>query len=84
LDLQYKDLFPSVLATWAPIQYACQNGLKYFDFMGAGRPDTDYGVREFKSKFGGKQVSYGRYLRINKPMLYQIGKSGIHLLKKLT
>ena len=83
LDGEYKDIYPSVLATWAPIEYAAKNGLKYFDFMGAGKPDEDYGVREFKSKFGGKLVNYGRFVRINKPVLYKIGKAGLKIMSRL-
>ncbi|MBK7939253.1 MAG: GNAT family N-acetyltransferase [Lewinellaceae bacterium] len=46
-----QGLHPSVLATWAPIEYGYQHGFDHFDFMGAGRPDQDYGVREFKARF---------------------------------
>jgi lipid II:glycine glycyltransferase (peptidoglycan interpeptide bridge formation enzyme) len=83
LDSKYDGVYPSVLATWAPIDYALKNRLHYFDFMGAGKPEADYGVREFKAKFGGKMVNYGRFERINNRLLYQFGKFGIGLLKKL-
>ena len=56
---------------------------EYFDFMGAGSPDSDYGVREFKSKFGGECVEYGRYIKINKPVLYHAGRIGLKVLGKL-
>ena len=79
-DIEYKNLYPSVLSTWAPIQYALNHNLQYFDFMGAGKPDKNYGVREFKSKFGGQLVDYGRYMRINKKFLYQLGKLGMKIL----
>lgn len=82
-DGREKGVYPSVLATYAPIEYALKNGLKYFDFMGAGRIDTDYGVREFKSKFGGELVEYGRYKCINKPLLYKVGELGLKILGKL-
>lgn len=80
LDSDFKDQSPSVMATWAPIEYAAKNGLKYFDFLGAGSADSEYGVREFKSKFGGNLVNYGRYIRVNKPVLYLIGKVGVKVL----
>ncbi len=80
LDGEYKNIYPSVLATWAPIQYALNNKLKYFDFFGAGEPDRDYGVREFKSKFGGELVEYGRFEKIHKPVYYIIGKVGLKIL----
>jgi lipid II:glycine glycyltransferase (peptidoglycan interpeptide bridge formation enzyme) len=83
LDGRYKGVYPSVLATWAPIDYALKNGLKYFDFMGAGKPDQDYSVREFKSKFGGKRVKYGRFERINNKPLYIAGRFGLKILGAL-
>ena len=83
LNKEYRNIYPGVLATWAPIEYAAKNGLRYFDFMGAGRPDEVYGVREFKSKFGGKLVNYGRFVCINKPILYGIGKAGLKLYQML-
>ncbi|MFZ1519717.1 MAG: peptidoglycan bridge formation glycyltransferase FemA/FemB family protein [Ignavibacteriaceae bacterium] len=76
-DKEHKHLYPGVLATWAPIEYAAKNGLKYFDFLGAGSADGDYGVREFKSKFGGELVQFGRFLRINNNLLYNFGKLGL-------
>jgi len=81
-DEKYKEIYPSVLATWAPIDYAANNGLEYLDFMGAGKPDEDYGVRKFKSQFGGELVNYGRFLKINKPVLYRLGKAGLKLYNK--
>lgn len=78
-----KNLYPSVLATWAGIEYAARNGFEYFDFMGAGKPDESYGVREFKSKFGGELVSYGRFLYVYKPLVYKLAKCYFNVLKKL-
>ncbi|MCK5059499.1 MAG: peptidoglycan bridge formation glycyltransferase FemA/FemB family protein, partial [Candidatus Aminicenantes bacterium] len=82
-DGQYNGIYPSVLATWAAIDYALKKGLRYFDFMGAGKPDQDYGVREFKSKFGGRLVNYGRFERINNKPLYLLGKLGLKVLGAL-
>ena len=81
-DGEWKSIFPSSLATYAGIRYAAENGCTRFDMMGAGKPDEAYGVRDFKARFGGKQVEHGRYLCIRKPLLYQIGKLGVKLLKK--
>lgn len=83
LDEEYKEQYPSVMATYAAIEYAKQNGIPLFDFMGAGVPNKPYGVRDFKMEFGGEQIEYGRYLYIYKPMLYNIGKWGVKLLKML-
>ena len=83
LDGEIKNVYPSVLATWAPIQYAIDNGLKYFDFLGAGKPEEEYGVREFKAKFGGQLVNLGRFVKVYKKQLYSVGKLGLKLIKKV-
>lgn len=83
LDTEYKEQYPSVMATWAAVEYANQNDIPLFDFMGAGQPDIKYGVREFKARFGGKLVEYGRFLKINNYFLYHIGKSSIKLMRSI-
>lgn len=82
LDGQFKNVFPSTVATWAAIEYAAKNGLSRFDMMGAGKPEEGYGVREFKSKFGGTLVEHGRFLAVLNPLLYAIGKKAVQILKK--
>ena len=81
LDEEYKEQYPSVMATYAAIEYAKQKGIPMFDFMGAGVPDKPYGVRDFKMEFGGEVAEYGRYLHIRKPLLYKIGEWGVKILK---
>lgn len=68
-----KHYYPSVMATWAGIKYAEENNYKCFDFMGAGKPGEDYGVRNFKGKFGGNLVQHGRFLHTNYPLRYKLG-----------
>jgi len=82
LDQEFKQsgIYPSVVATWAAIDFALKNHLSMFDFMGLGKPDVKYGVRDFKLKFGGKVVNYGRYIRINRPIIYGIAELGYNLL----
>ena len=82
IDGVEKNLYPSVLATYAGIEYAVKNGFDKFDFMGAGKPDEDYGVREFKSKFGGVLLEHGRFLYVYKPMLFYLGKYIVRKLKQ--
>ncbi|WP_347354224.1 lipid II:glycine glycyltransferase FemX [Acetoanaerobium noterae] len=81
LDGKFKNIFPSTLATWAAIEYAAANGYKYFDMMGAGKPDEGYGVRDFKAKFGGELVEHGRFMRVNQKLKYSIGKKAIAFIK---
>jgi len=74
MDKEYKYNYPSVLATWSAIDFGYRKGLSYFDFLGAGNPKEKYGVRYFKSKFGGETYNYGRFVRINYPIIFKLGK----------
>lgn len=82
LDEEYRELYPSVMATYAAIEYAKAKGLPLFDFMGAGKPDIPYGVRDFKMEFGGELVEHGRFLYVRKPILYEIGKFWVRISKR--
>jgi serine/alanine adding enzyme len=80
LDQQYKGVYPSVLATWAALNYAVKNNIPNFDFMGVGIPEREYGVRDFKARFGGKMVNYGRFARINNKAFYAVAELGYNFL----
>lgn len=75
-------VYPSVVATWAGIDFAMEQGCKVFDFMGAGKPGIHYGVRDFKLRFGGKLVEYGRFKFIFNSSLYEIGNKFITIVNK--
>ena len=81
LNAEYKDQYPSVMATYAGIQLAHQSGCKRYDMMGAGEPGVPYGVRDFKAEFGGQLVEHGRFLCVTKPLLYKIGTIAVKILK---
>jgi len=80
LDQQHKEVHPSVLATWAALDYAVNNHIPRFDFMGVGIPEREYGVRDFKARFGGKLVNYGRFARINNRVFYVVAETGYNIL----
>ena len=63
-----------VMATWAGLDFAAENGFGCFDFMGAGVPGRPYSVRDFKMRFGGTLYEYGRFLYIANPFLYRLGE----------
>ena len=76
LDQEYPSCYPSVVTTWAAMDYGQRNGLEYFDFMGMGKPDVPYGVRDFKLRFGGSRVNFGRYAKKNSKLLYRLAEVG--------
>lgn len=78
----YRKQYPSVMATYAAIEYACHHQIACFDMMGAGEPATPYGVRTFKARFGGREVEYGRFRSLLRPTLYRIGTLAVSCLHK--
>ena len=81
MDTEYRNQNPSVMATYAAMEYGNAHGLARFDFMGAGKPNEPYGVREFKARFGGDEVEYGRFLCVTKPLFYKFGVLAVKILK---
>jgi serine/alanine adding enzyme len=81
LDNDFKEQYPSIMATWAAMEYAFSNKIPLFDFMGAGKPNENYGVRDFKSRFGGDLVEFGRYRKINSQLLFKAGEFGLEMMK---
>jgi lipid II:glycine glycyltransferase (peptidoglycan interpeptide bridge formation enzyme) len=82
LDTQYPNNYPSVLVYWETIKRASALGYTTFDTMGAGIPGQAYGVRDFKLRFGSRLVEHGRFLSINKPLLYKLGTFAIMLISR--
>jgi len=72
----------AVLA-WANMKWGCENGYDVFDFGGAGDPNEEYGVREFKGRFRGQLVNYGRFVRVYAPVRYAVAVAGYGALRGL-
>ncbi len=82
-ELSKNNIYPSAYATWCAIQNGIEKGFDRFDFMGAGKPEEKYGVRDFKAKFGGQLVENGRFILINNYFLYHLGAKFINIKKSL-
>ncbi|NQT71756.1 MAG: peptidoglycan bridge formation glycyltransferase FemA/FemB family protein [Chloroflexi bacterium] len=80
---QSLDLYPNDLLVWHVLRWGAKNGYKQFDFGGAGKPDVEYGPREFKRRFGGSLVNYGRHVRVYAPTKIAIAKVGLKFYQKL-
>lgn len=79
----FREKYVNDLLPWEVIRWGAENGCKTFDFGGAGSPGEKYGVRDYKQKFGGTIVQFGRYYYLRKPVLYKAGKMAMHLYKRL-
>jgi serine/alanine adding enzyme len=74
MDRVYSDYLPNVLLLWHIFQWSAENGYKTYDSGGADKPDEEYGVRDFKAKFGGQRVCYGRDTCVHAPRMLALGK----------
>lgn len=81
VDRAYSSYTPSELLTWHILKWGSENGYLTYDFGGAGSPNENYGVRDFKAKFGGRLVSYGRNTCVHDPILLQISTAGYNIIR---
>ena len=64
----YLKYHPNDLITWHVLEWGSENGFHTFDFGGGGElHQTQEGWVEFKRRFGGKAVNYGRYTKAHQP-----------------
>lgn len=68
---------------WELISKSADRGSLVMDFGGAGKPGEKYGVRDFKAKFHGRLVNYGRNTRIHAPILAKISQISYELLRRV-
>ncbi len=76
MDRSYSAYVPNELLMWHILEWGSENGYRVYDFGGAGKPDEKYGVRDFKAKFGGNLVCYGRNSWIPHPLLFHLSEIG--------
>jgi len=81
VDRAFSSYTPSELLTWQILKWGAENGYRTYDFGGAGNPDQKYGVRDFKAKFGGRLVCYGRNTCVHAPVLMRLSTVGYSLLR---
>lgn len=82
VDRAFSKYAPSEVLTWHIIKWAAKKGYRVYDFGGAGSPDEEYGVRDFKAKFGGQLVCYGRNIKVYSPALLSLSKLGYKVLRR--
>jgi serine/alanine adding enzyme len=82
LEKEYSALGINELLKWHIIEWGAQNGYSLFDFGGAGNPKIDYGPRNFKSKFNGTLVNYGRNVLVHAPLRLKLSSIAYELYRR--
>jgi len=81
---EHYNKYPNDILPWEILKWGSENGYKTFDFGGAGKPGISYGVRDYKIKFGGTLVNYGRYKKVYKPILFLFSIIGFKIWQLLS
>jgi serine/alanine adding enzyme len=79
---EYASYRPSDLLVWHALRLASDIGCRTFDFGGAGTPGERYGVRDFKAKFGGRLVDFGRDVRVHSRLRLRLARLGYDVVRR--
>jgi serine/alanine adding enzyme len=82
MDRAYSSYVPNEVVMWNILRWGVESGYRVYDFGGAGKPDEIYGVRDFKAKFGGELVCYGRNTCVHSPRKLWFCERGYRLMRK--
>ena len=82
-DRSFASYSPTEYLVWEVLRWGCEHGYEVFDFGGAGRPDEPYGPREFKSKFGGELVGFGRDVFVHAPHRLRVSRAAYSAARRL-
>ncbi|MFQ5612898.1 MAG: lipid II:glycine glycyltransferase FemX [Anaerolineae bacterium] len=81
-DRAYSQYLPNEMLIWHILEWGAENGYRVYDFGGAGKPDEEYGVRDFKAKFGGELVCFGRNTYVHAPARLKLSELGYAAYRK--
>ena len=73
---------PNELLTWHVFEWGSTHGYRRYDWGGAGTPGEAYGVRDFKAKFGGEVVSFGRNVCIHAPFRFRMSRTVYQICRR--
>ena len=81
VDRNFSSYSPSELLVWHALQWGREQGFHRFQFGGAGSLGREYGVRDFKAKFGGQLVNYGRNVCTHAPVRLKVSRAAYQLVR---
>jgi lipid II:glycine glycyltransferase (peptidoglycan interpeptide bridge formation enzyme) len=82
-DEAYFKQRPNDFLMWNAIVWAKEKGYLLFDFGGGGEPGVEYGVRDYKMKYGCEIFDYGRMLYTHRPFTYFLAQAAYKFYHKL-
>ena len=81
---KFLSLYPNDLLVWHILKWGVENGFQTFDFGGGGTSDQiAEGWVEFKKRFGGRLINYGRYTKVHQQKKLWIAEKVFKVYKKV-
>ena len=80
---EHMKLYANEAIVWRVLQDSTKEGFHTFDFGGAGKPGELAGRYVFKKRFGGREVRYGRYIKVHAPVRMKVAEVGFNIYKKI-
>lgn len=81
-DTEFIKMRPVDWFYYKVMEHCIENGVRFFDWMGAGKPDVPYGVRDFKLQYGGELEDFGRFIYLHRPASFRFAQLGFTFLRK--
>jgi hypothetical protein len=81
--VRLRNLSASSILRWKEMVWGAEHGYAVCDLGGAGWPDKPYGVRDFKVKFGGQLVQFGRYRKVYAPWRFAFAERAYEIRRKV-
>ena len=80
---QFLNKYPNDYLVWKAMEWGSDNNYNVFDLGGAGNPHTEYGVRNFKKKFGGRTIHPNRFYKTHNKSTYLTTKFFYDIIRKI-
>jgi hypothetical protein len=78
-----KAVNPNDGLVWYILEWGAKNGYRCYDFGGAGVAGEAYSVRDFKAKYGGRLVNFGRHICVHTPFVLAISRVGYQIYRQM-
>jgi len=82
-DRRFRQYRANDRLVWHALECGVKGGYKNYDFGGAGVPGKEYGPRDFKAKYRGNLVNYGRNTCVHSHMRLGISRLGYGLWQRV-
>ena len=82
-DRDSRAVNPNDGLVWYILEWGAKNGYRCYDFGGAGVAGEAYRVRDFKAKYGGRLVNFGRHTCVHAPFVLAISRVGYQFYRQM-